>query len=82
MFTEQLWENPLRFLGTLHSTWAIYKMILTFVTTAWAMYENYRCIIQHDAGVFAWVMACNSFTSELKIFFEIPKCLYSFEECN
>ena len=47
-----------------------------------AMYENYRYILQNDTGLFAWLMACNSFISELKIVFEIPKRSYSFEDCN
>ena len=46
----------------------------TAVTTTGPMYKFYRHIIQRDTGVFARLLSYNSFISELKIFFKIPKC--------
>ena len=47
-----------------------------------ALNAVYRYITRSDTGVVIWLVACKSFISECKIFFEASKCSYRFEESN
>ena len=46
----------------------------TAVTTTGPMHKFYSYIIQRYTGVFARLLACNSFIYEHKILFKIGKC--------